>query len=439
VKALIVKEFKDLMRDPRIWIPFIISAIILPIMGLVISIPMKQAVEEAVREYVHVGVVVLDEGDEAYRMLEYFNENKDQFKIVIHELSIPNLEFKPIEESFVRRIVEAVEENGLENIGMVLVIPPDFSEKVAKRERVTLGIVMIVREISFFGGFKSYRITGLIDRYLGERYLEGTNITLSLVTSPSVSYSSSYIASKNIVIFGEPSAVLTSLGFASFFIPIILMVVTVSVMQMSATSMAVENEEKTLETLLTFPISRTQILLAKLLGSFAVSVIGSALNVAGFIAYMQIMSSPGTQMGMTGMNVLISTIDLVYILVSMIATIFFTATLGLVIGALSSDVRIAGTITGPLSMGIFIPGYFIAFMDISKFDYLTRTIFYALPLTQPIIMIKQAVVSSLPLETPIYLATSIAISFLIIVITARIFSLETLSNLQRKLMRLKRK
>ncbi|OYT55754.1 MAG: hypothetical protein B6U76_05210 [Desulfurococcales archaeon ex4484_217_2] len=439
MKALIVKEFKDLMRDPRIWIPFIISAIILPIMGLVISIPMKQAVEEAVREYVHVGVVVLDEGDEAYRMLEYFNENKDQFKIVIHELSIPNLEFKPIEESFVRRIVEAVEENGLENIGMVLVIPPDFSEKVAKRERVTLGIVMIVREISFFGGFKSYRITGLIDRYLGERYLEGTNITLSLVTSPSVSYSSSYIASKNIVIFGEPSAVLTSLGFASFFIPIILMVVTVSVMQMSATSMAVENEEKTLETLLTFPISRTQILLAKLLGSFAVSVIGSALNVAGFIAYMQIMSSPGTQMGMTGMNVLISTIDLVYILVSMIATIFFTATLGLVIGALSSDVRIAGTITGPLSMGIFIPGYFIAFMDISKFDYLTRTIFYALPLTQPIIMIKQAVVSSLPLETPIYLATSIAISFLIIVITARIFSLETLSNLQRKLMRLKRK
>ena len=439
MKALIVKEFKDLMRDPRIWIPFIISAIILPIMGLVISIPMKQAVEEAMREYVHVGVVVLDEGDEAYRMLEYFNENKDQFKIVIHELSIPNLEFKPIEESFVRRIIEAVEENGLENIGMVLVIPPDFSEKVAKKEKVTLGIVMIVREISFFGGFKSYRITGLIDRYLGERYLEGTNITLSLVTNPSVSYSSSYIASKNIVIFGEPSAVLTSLGFASFFIPIILMIVTVSVMQMSATSMAVENEEKTLETLLTFPISRTQILLAKLLGSFAVSVIGSALNVAGFIAYMQIMSSPGTQMGMASMNVLISTIDLVYILVSMIATIFFTATLGLVIGALSSDVRIAGTITGPLSMGIFVPGYFIAFMDISKFDYLTRTIFYALPLTQPIIMIKQAVVSSLPLETPIYLATSIAISFLIIVITARIFSLETLSNLQRKLMRLKRR
>jgi len=439
VKALIVKEFKDLMRDPRIWIPFIISAIILPIMGLVISIPMKQAVEEAMHEYVHVGVVVLDEGDEAYRMLEYFNENKDQFKIVIHELSIPNLEFKPIEESFVRRIIEAVEENGLENIGMVLVIPPDFSEKVAKKEKVTLGIVMIVREISFFGGFKSYRITGLIDRYLGERYLEGTNITLSLVTNPSVSYSSSYIASKNIVIFGEPSAVLTSLGFASFFIPIILMIVTVSVMQMSATSMAVENEEKTLETLLTFPISRTQILLAKLLGSFAVSVIGSALNVAGFIAYMQIMSSPGTQMGMVSMNVLISTIDLVYILVSMIATIFFTATLGLVIGALSSDVRIAGTITGPLSMGIFVPGYFIAFMDISKFDYLTRTIFYALPLTQPIIMIKQAVVSSLPLETPIYLATSIAISFLIIVITARIFSLETLSNLQRKLMRLKRR
>jgi ABC-2 type transport system permease protein len=37
LKELILKEFKDLVRDPRIWIPFIISALVLPLTGLIVS------------------------------------------------------------------------------------------------------------------------------------------------------------------------------------------------------------------------------------------------------------------------------------------------------------------------------------------------------------------------------------------------------------------
>ncbi|MEM1802316.1 MAG: hypothetical protein QXG04_04170, partial [Sulfolobales archaeon] len=46
LNELIKKEFKDLVRDPRIWIPFIISALILPVMGLVLSLSMKESVAE---------------------------------------------------------------------------------------------------------------------------------------------------------------------------------------------------------------------------------------------------------------------------------------------------------------------------------------------------------------------------------------------------------
>ncbi|MEM2376669.1 MAG: hypothetical protein QXZ10_03550, partial [Sulfolobales archaeon] len=41
---LIKKEFKDLVRDPRIWLPFIISALILPFMGLILSLGMRESV-----------------------------------------------------------------------------------------------------------------------------------------------------------------------------------------------------------------------------------------------------------------------------------------------------------------------------------------------------------------------------------------------------------
>ncbi|HDI74553.1 MAG TPA: ABC transporter permease, partial [Thermoprotei archaeon] len=336
------------------------------------------------------------------------------------------------------------------DLELVLIIPPDFSEKVSSRERVKLYALNIIEEVSMFGGptAKTTRVERLIEKYIGEKYIEGARAPYETIVNPVAEESINYLKGKDVLITGNPFLLMTSVGFASFFMPLILMIIAVTVIQLSATSMAVENEEKTLETLLTFPVSRMHILLSKLLGSFLVSVVGSILNILGYVAYMYIFSTTFTVTETPSSpevsffdlsSVMISTQDLVYIVISMVATILFTATLGLIIGAFSSDVRIAGTLVGPLSMAVFIPGYFVAFASLKMFSPEVKALLYCIPLTQPIIMVKQAMTSRLPPETPVYLIVSIVCSIAALYITARIFSLETLSNIQWKLKRIRKR
>jgi len=454
MKPLIIKEFKDLVRDPRIWIPFIISAIILPVMALVIAYPAKSAFYAAIYEYIDLGFINYDQGDEGTKLINYLKSLRKEVRINLVLLNVSHNESIPLNDiKFINKVLDYLRENNLTSLDAVLVIPPDFTAKVLAKQQVTLVAINLIRELGFFGSvsLKGLRVSTIINDYLGKKYLEGTKVALEVVKNPVVPLSVSYLQNKDLVIFGDPSTVLTSISFTAFFIPIIIMIISVTVIQMSATSMAVENEEKTLETLLTFPISRSKILFSKLFGSFLVSLLGSSLNIFGFLLYIRIYSTvfesiiPEQERSsefafFKFTTFMISPTDLAYVLISIVLMLFFMASLGIVIGALSSDVRIASTLTGPITMFVFVPGYLIAFTDINKFDPIIKNILFSIPITQPMALIKTSIISNLsPYETSIYLVTSFFISIVLIVITAKIFSLETLSRLQRALSRLRRK
>ncbi|HDJ89825.1 MAG TPA: ABC transporter permease, partial [Thermoprotei archaeon] len=283
ISVLIIKELKDLIRDPRIWIPFIISAIIMPAIGFAMSIPMKSSQEELAKP-INIGIINIDEGDIAEGLVKYIEDNSILLKVnpyIVDKNIFKNISMN--EESY-KHIIKYFEENGI-NVELILIIPKDFSEKFRLRDKPSIVTINIVKDISVFSGVKGMRINSIIVNYVREKYLEGTNISLNIILDPYKSYAVSYLKGKEKIIYGDPSTLISSLGFASLFLPLILMIISVSAMQMSATSMAVENEEKTLETLLTFPIPRTHILFAKLIGSFIVAAIGSLFNIAGFIIY----------------------------------------------------------------------------------------------------------------------------------------------------------
>ena len=440
---LVVKEFRDLVRDPRIWIPFILSAILMPAMGLVVYAPMMSAAEKAAGENLYVAVINMDKGTVATSLIDFLNKISEKSKIVVYQVNIGNISFSDNNE------IKKVSEHILSvypKVENILIFPADFSEKIYSKQRVRVYMITIVREISFIGStVKTQRLSTILDNFVRELVLNGTGIKPSVVVSPIVEDEANYLVGKKALLLGNSIAVLTSLSLASFLIPIILMMISVTIMQMTATSMAVENEEKTLETLLTLPLTRTQILLSKLLGSFTVAAIGSFMSVVGFGLYMVIIMQP-VSFASTSMSnqvnfsiqAMISPLDITYIIASLIATTFFTAALGIVVGALSSDTRIASTIIGPLSMLVFVPGMLIAFSKLSSFGNFLPLL-YILPLTQPIVFVKQAISNSLPPETVFYIIASILVTIAIIIGTAKIFSLETLSNLQHRISKFRRK
>lgn len=439
-RQLVVKEFKDLVRDPRIWIPFILSAVIMPAMGLAISTPMRTAVERVEREYLNAVVVNLDRGTEALRLIEFMRRESDRLRIRVLELPPVGGAGDPSSREFIEGVARRAEAS-YPDAEAVVVFPPDFSARIGRGDKAEVVIITIVREVSFFAAppMKAERLSGSIESYIRRRLLEGTGLDPEAVTHPLQAVEASYLIGKKALLVGGAMGMLYSLALGSILVPVILVMVSVTIMQMTATSMAVENEEKTLETLLTLPLSKTQILLSKLVGSFLVAAIGSALSVAGFLVYMLVLIQPAAGGPVLGMpQPMISPVDALYIAASLVATTFFTAAVGVVIGALSSDARIAGTIVGPLSMGVFVPGFIVAFTDLSELGP-AAMLLRAVPLTQPIILAKMALSASLPLETPVYIVASVVITVAVIAVTARIFSLETLSTIQYKLSRLRRR
>jgi ABC-2 type transport system permease protein len=158
---------------------------------------------------------------------------------------------------------------------------------------------------------------------------------------------------------------------AAFLVPLLVISLALTPMQMAATSMAVENEERTLETLLTLPVRPRDILLAKLLGMFAVALLGSALEIAGLLAYFFIIFSislpgepqlaagaarlPGLQLG--ALQGFIDPSGVALLGASILLSLFFFAALGVIVGALSRDVRIASTVIGPLGFLAVIPSH----------------------------------------------------------------------------------
>ncbi len=418
-KALAAKEFKDLVRDPRIVVPFVLSAIVMPVIGLLIISTMQVAVRQAV-ETRNVALADLDHSEASQQMVRWL-EGKG-FSVVLLEAG----------EAGEAELAREAARRGAQ---LLLVVAPGFERALRSGDKPKLKLIALVKEVSALGALGGAAVAEVVRGFVASKLLEGSGLSYDLVRDPAELQELAYVIPKDMLLANP--ALLTGLSMAVLLIPLILASVALVVMQMSATAMAVENEERTLETLLTLPVSRFEMLLSKLLGMFAVSLIGTAFEMVGMLLYFYLLASiPAAltqQPGQAALQVAVTPSDAAFLAVSLLLSLLFMAALGLIVGALSRDVRIANTVAGPLSMIVYLPAMFIAFAPSEALGPSGSVLLYALPVTQPVIAAKDAIGSSLPPAAPAYLAASLAATVAVVYAVSKLFSLELLSELQHKL------
>jgi ABC-2 type transport system permease protein len=437
IRALVLKEVKDLLRDPRILLPFILSAVAMPVIALVILLPMQSAVQQAISGTQTVAVLDLDKTTYSQGLIRYL-ENKGVHVIEVTGDSQQNIQ--EIANSLVKQ-----------KISVLLVINRGFGAQIAEKKQAKIQLVSIIEELSMFSGIQASSIQQLVDDYVLGLLINGTGLTVSIVRNPTNITSATYLSSKQLFLPFGPEFMF-GFTFSALIVPFIVMGIAMTVMQMSATSMAVENEERTLETLLTLPVSSTQILISKLLGMFIVSLVGTVFEVIGFVLYFGMLSyafslpTPNAQalVGMpTSLSEVVPASGIPLLALSLILSLFFYASIGVIVGALSRDVRIANTLMSPIGIIFIVPAYLIVFAPSSFYGPAVRALLYILPITQPTIMARDMIASQLPPETPVYLLASLLFSLILIYIAGKLFSIETLSSLQsiveRLTLRIKRK
>jgi len=369
---IIVKEVKELVRDPKILLPMIIIPLIMfPLMGFAIQTSMEAA-EGSMKE-ISVAVMDLDGGPVA----ESLRINLTDWNAKIVQLDDPNLTkaFNYVQES---------------NLTGLIVIPSGFSQNITEGGTSELevytpfrgGSIIESTSSSAVSALLSFFENNLVDQRIDEKFTEPPTTVLNPIDLSE----KSIIKGKGVDI--NPTVLFGLVISQSTIMPVGIMMLLIFAMQLAATAVASEKEEKTLETLLTLPINRFMILAGKLTGSILVAIVGAVAYLIGFSYYM----NSFTGMIPTGVGVDLASIGLAptllsYVLLglSLFMALLSALALAMSLSVFAEDVRGAQALVGPLSILLVFPMIFTMFTDITALPFPLSIILLAIPFTHPLL------------------------------------------------------
>jgi ABC-2 type transport system permease protein len=373
--TILIKELKELMRDPKILVGMIVLPLIMfPVLGLVLG----YAAETAQSEALNATLLVAD------------NDNGEWSSIFVNYMNSTGLNLAIINNTLAQQIVD----QGLlsqYNSSTFVVIPQGFSENLTRYAAGDLNITGTVNVYSLFnagGGIFS----GIGGSTVGA-IVEGFNraVAPDLVKTAQASIIKGQIQE------GVDASILSGLLLSqSIALPITIMIMLTYSMQIAATSVAMEKEEKTLETLLTVPVDRFAILMGKVSSTIIVAGVASVTVLIGY-NYMLgsissgIMSSVGGGVDLVALGLVPSIAGYALLGVSLFFTLLSALALAVVMSAFSENVRGAQALVGYIYPLIFLPAMALIYLDINSLPTALQVVLYAIPYSHPIIASKAVV------------------------------------------------
>ena len=193
------------------------------------------------------------------------------------------------------------------------------------------------------------------------------------------------------VVQNSPSEITAQMMTQAIMIPMVLMILLIMAAQLAATSVAMEKEEKTIETLLTMPVPRGTILVGKIGGVVVVSAIAVTAYMFGFSYYMSglnAMSSEGNALDLAAIGLAPTLGGMALLFVTLFISLVSALSLAVLVASFTEDVRSAQSLMGILYVPIFIPSLVLMFVDISQLPGLAQGAILAIPFTYPILAAK---------------------------------------------------
>ena len=266
--------------------------------------------------------------------------------------------------------------------------------------------------------------------------------TISILNNISIPQERPVIINQNIVVFGK---VMSAQQINSYIQVVTALIFILSFMMglttSSATSItAIEKVEKAFEMLLSQPIPRRDIVIAKIIGSVIMAfVTGFIYFLAMFFMIVQISQPVASEPNLvaTSFNLTIFTPDfIVFVIISLIIGLIYSGAIGVLIGSISSDERTASILAMPITFLYF--GFGVAALFISMPLNIITSILYGVLVAPTIYVLAIAKLSNAIQLVIISLASSIITCIIIIAIATRIFNSDIvitgirLSLIQRK-------
>ncbi|KHC90444.1 ABC-2 type transporter [Thermotoga sp. Mc24] len=279
---------------------------------------------------------------------------------------------------------EAEETVKKEKASAIIVIPEDFSQSLESGEKARLEIVWYLRGT----GLSEAVSTGMISSLIESLKVQLASFVLNdpkkaqLLFNPFEVVQHTYLKGK-LFENHSPKEIMNVFYSQNITIPILIMMLIVMSGSSLITSLALEKENKTLETLLTMPVKREHIALAKIVGSAIGGLIFAGIYMAGFYSYLNSLTQD-----VQGMGLNFKTVDFLLMGLSLFLSILAGLSLCMLLGMMAKNESSAQLLTFPISILALVPMIANMIMDFSNLPGILKVIVFLIPFSHPIMSPK---------------------------------------------------
>jgi len=407
ILSLIKKELRELLTPATI-LPIVIVALLFASLGGLTG----GAVEDAVTAKPNIAIVNMDDGN--FSQIYYD---------VIDELNA-TVVYNGSEQADIDHALAAMKSQGAM---ATLVIGPDYSSTIESGGRANITIYWNMVGTGMFSSMSTMPVEMLV----GTVAANTTEVLISSgmpeenpqnITSPVQYESTTFLGEKELVGVG-PAEVSAFLQGQSFMMPLLIMIVIVMLGGIIISSMGQEKENKTLETLLTLPVSRTTIVSGKLIGSALVGLLFAGVYMLGMNYYMEGLMSMAQDMELAELKLGIAETAIVGLMVAL--AILCALGLCMILGAFAKNYKAAQSLTIPISFLAVIPFFVVMFTDFVNLPLMAQAILFIIPFTHPMMAMNNMLMGNYEL---VYYGIVYLVAFTLatVAITVRLYKSDIL-------------
>jgi ABC-2 type transport system permease protein len=361
---IIKKDFKELFTIATL-IPMVVIAIVFGLVGNMIG-----NVQESMEEKPVIGIVDMDGGNFSNIAMSVLIENA---KVVYNGSDAE------------QGLEEVRKESGV----ALLVIPENFSQNIYANQPGEIEIDWIMKGAGMMDSISSSVVEGLIQAVnqgiSSELIQQDSSSDPALVLNPTKRVDTTFFKGREIEGL-SPGQLGNMLNSQSIVIPIVIMMLIIMAGASVISSMGMEKENKTLETLLTLPVRRSHIVIGKIVGSALVGMIMAAIYMMGFSRYMS--SFQISDINLADFGLALGMQDYVLIGISLFVALLAGLSLCIVLGTFAKNYRSAQTLIFPITALAMISMFITMFKDFDTIPVALRMLVFAIPFYHPMMAMR---------------------------------------------------
>ncbi|AGN26191.1 ABC transporter permease [Candidatus Methanomassiliicoccus intestinalis] len=366
------KEIKELLT-PATFIPVVIIAILFASLGGFMS-----GITDDLTETPAVGIVDEDNGNLSTIVLDSITSNS-----------------KPISLDDNMDINQMLEKVKSSDGTALIIIPEGFSETIASGKQASLDVYYIMNSTGMLESFPSSMVMAIISQAsndLSAHMIEKSGISSDIPTAVlqnpiSQGTNVNTYFNGNVMEDITPDLVSASLSSNSFIVPIIVMMIVIMAGGIVISSMGMEKENKTLETLLTMPVKRSQIVVGKLAAAAIVGLVMALIYMVGMIIYMDSLMS-GAQVDLVQYGMSLGIVDYLLLGISLFLAILSALALCMILGIFAKDYKTAQGLIMPVTFLAMVPFFVIMLFDFNALPTAIQGLLFAIPFSHPMMAIN---------------------------------------------------